>query len=283
MPVEKALPGAEPMRADEAMPGVSASTSVEVPYRARTKSFARRGRPLHSSTQRTWDAHARKFIVDVPRDGGYTTVDAGFSLDIREVFGREAPLIIEIGPGNGEQIVDFARRHPDINCLGVEVWRQGLAKTISRAVDAQVTNLRLVEVDAAQALPTMLPAACAQEVWTFFPDPWRKARHHKRRLVNDTFATTVARLLVDGGVWRLATDWDSYAWQMRDVVEAHPEFANPYAGERTDPDDPAGGEHGGFAPRFAERVCTRFEQRGSAEGRVSRDVVGIRLPREPRQ
>lgn len=262
----------------DANPDDSRSGS-DTPYLARTKSFARRGRPLHSSTQRTWDQHAHKYVIEVPRDGGYTTVESDYRLDVEAEFGRKAPLIIEIGTGNGEQIVDYAAKHPDVNMLGIEVWKQGIAKAISRAVDAGVTNVRFVEVDAAQALPTMLPEACAHEVWTFFPDPWRKARHHKRRLVNEKFAATVARLLEDGGLWRLATDWANYAWQMRDVVEASGALENVYEGCRPDAEDPEP-ERGGFAPRFEERVLTRFEERGHDAGRKARDVVARRLPRE---
>ena len=119
-----------------------------------------------------------------------------------------------------EQIVAAAAAHPERNFLALEVWVPGIAKLISKAVEADVDNIRVIEADAAQALPIMLGDASLDEVWTFFPDPWRKARHRKRRLVSDNFALEIGRLLRDGGVWRLATDWDDYAWQMRDVVEA---------------------------------------------------------------
>ena len=121
--------------------------------------------------------------------------------------------------------------------------------------------------------------ACLDEVWTFFPDPWRKARHRKRRLVSGEFALQVARVLRDGGVWRLATDWDDYAWQMRDVIEGCPLFENPYVGQRPDPEDPEA-ERGGFAPRYEGRVVTHFETRGIDAGRRVHDIVGVRLPRE---
>lgn len=252
----------------------------QTPYPARTKSFARRGRPLHSSTQRTWDRYAEDFVIPVPRDGGYTTVDPNFILDVDAEFGRRAPLIIEVGPGNGDQLISYAAAHPDVNLLGLEVWKQGIAKALSRAVDAGVTNVRFIEVDAEQALPTMLPPASAQEVWTFFPDPWRKARHHKRRLVKPSFAHTVAQVLEDDGVWRLATDWPNYAWHMRNVIEECTLFNNPYTGCRPDPDEPDTPERGGFAPRFADRIVTRFETRGADEGRRAYDIVGVRMARE---
>lgn len=248
------------------------------PYLARTKSFTRRGRGLHSSTQRTWDEHAARFVIEVPRDGGYTTVDPSFRIDPQAVFGRHAPLIIEIGSGNGEQLVDYALRHREQDLLAFEVWQEGLGKTVARAVEAGVDNLRLVEADVAQCLSFILPAACASEVWTFFPDPWRKARHHKRRLVQPNFAHEVARVLKDEGVWRLATDWEDYAWQMREVVEGCGEFSNPHAGQRPHPNDPEG-QRGGFAPRFEQRVLTRFEQRGHLAGRPAFDLVAVRAAR----
>ena len=159
------------------------------------------------------------------------------------------------------------------------MWVPGIAKLISKAVDAGVDNIRVLEADVAQALPIMLGDACLDEVWTFFPDPWRKARHRKRRLVSGEFARQVARVLRDGGVWRLATDWDDYAWQMRDVIEGCPLFENPYAGQRPDPEDPEA-ERGGFAPRYEGRVVTHFETRGIDAGRRVHDIVGVRLPRE---
>lgn len=247
-------------------------------YQARVKSFTRRGRGLHEATQRIWDEYAHQYVIEVPRDGGYTTVAEGFQIDPTEVFGRSAPLVIEIGSGNGEQLLDYARRHPDHNLLAFEVWQEGLGKTVARAVEQQLTNIRLIEADVAQCLPFILPAACARQVWTFFPDPWRKARHHKRRLVQPAFAAEVARILVDNGHWRLATDWADYAWQMREVIESAPHFTNPHRGQRPHPDDPLG-NHGGFAPRYQERVVTNFEARGQRANRPAFDLVAVRQPR----
>lgn len=250
-------------------------------YRARTKSFTRRSRRLTESLQRTMDKHGDRFVVPVKRSQGYTTVASDFHLAPTELFGREAPLVVEIGPGVGEQIVSAADRWPDHNFLAFEVWQPGIAKLVSRAVSAGVENIRVVEADAAQAIPITLDSAIADEVWTFFPDPWRKARHRKRRIVNDQFALEIARILKDGGVWRLATDWDDYAWQMRDVVEACDVLVNPYEGERADPNDPEG-ERGGFAPRWEGRVLTHFESRGIHDERHAHDIEAIREPRLPR-
>lgn len=245
---------------------------------ARTKSFTRRQRAIPQNLERTMAQHAERYVVPVRRSVGWTTVAADFRIDPAELFGREAPLTIEIGPGTGEQVVAAAKRWPERNFLAFEVYQPGIAKLVSRAVAEGVTNVRVIEADAQQALPIVLPDASVDEIWTFFPDPWRKARHRKRRLVSDDFALEVSRLLVDGGVWRVATDWDDYAWQMRDVIEACPLLENPHAGERPDPNDPEG-DRGGFAPRFEGRIVTHFETRGHDAGRVAHDVVGVRLPR----
>ena len=248
-------------------------------FMSRTKSFTRRSRELPPNLARTWDAHAERYVIEPRRGIGYTTVAEDFRLDPVELFGRSAPLTVEIGSGTGEQIVAAAAAHPDRDYLALEVWVPGIAKLVSKAVEACVDNIRVLEADVAQALPIMLGDACLDEVWTFFPDPWRKARHRKRRLVSDAFALQVARVLRDGGVWRLATDWVDYAWQMRDVIEACPLFENPYVGQRPDPEDPEP-ERGGFAPRYEGRVVTHFETRGIDAGRRAHDVVGVRVPRK---
>ena len=248
-------------------------------FMSRTKSFTRRSRELPPNLARTWDAHAERYVIEPRRGIGYTTVAEDFRLDPVELFGRSAPLTVEIGSGTGEQIVAAAAAHPDRDYLALEVWVPGIAKLVSKAVEACVDNIRVLEADVAQALPIMLGDACLDEVWTFFPDPWRKARHRKRRLVSDAFALQVARVLRDGGAWRLATDWDDYAWQMRDVIEACPLFENPYVGQRPDPEDPEP-ERGGFAPRYEGRVVTHFETRGIDAGRRAHDVVGVRVPRK---
>ena len=278
--------GGEPRAAHEGEPHQRAGGGRrpgEVPegtvFMSRTKSFTRRSRELPVNLARTWEAHAERYVIEPRRGVGYTTVADDFHLDTEELFGRRAPLTLEIGSGTGEQIVAAAAANPDRDYLALEVWVPGIAKLISKAVDAGVDNIRVLEADVAQALPIMLGDACLDEVWTFFPDPWRKARHRKRRLVSDEFALQVARVLRDGGVWRLATDWDDYAWQMRDVIEGCPLFENPHLGQRPDPEDPEP-ERGGFAPRYEGRVVTHFETRGIDAGRRVHDIIGVRLARK---
>ncbi|MDY5153183.1 tRNA (guanine-N7-)-methyltransferase [Actinobaculum suis] len=270
----------------------------------RIRSFSLRGSRLGKRQAGVFAAHPELIL---PMDPGpvLTTVDPARAPNIAEHFGREAPLVVEIGPGSGEQGIAYAVRNPQVNVLMVEAWDPGAERCVAAAVRVGVKNVRILRADAAQALPVLFglksagendPAralACgaeidpahpgarngrAAEIWTFFPDPWRKKKHHKRRLVAPLFAATAAGILEDGGVWRLATDWDNYAWQMRDVVEASPYFTNPHAGQNPDPQDPQP-SRGGFAPRWEGRVLTRFEQRGKEAGRTVHDLAVLRQPR----
>ncbi len=240
------------------------------------RSFTIRGGRLPARHQRAWDRHAGAYVIEVPRDGGSTTVDAAYTLDVATAFGRTAPLVVEIGSGAGDALVHAAQQQPQVNFLAVEVWRPGVAQTLAKIVHHGVDNVRLVEADAAGALAAMLEPDSADEVWTFFPDPWPKTRHHKRRLVTPAFAADVARVLRPGGRWRLATDWAHYAWWIRNVVEDCPQLTNPYAGQSPSAGDPAG-PRGGFAPRFSGRVVTRFERKGQGVDRVVHDLQVLRV------
>lgn len=223
--------------------------------------------------------HGPTYLLDVPMVGEGTTVEPDFRLDVATVFGRTAPLVVEIGSGGGDCVVHAAKQQPEVNFLAIEVWTPGVAQTIAKAVHEGVDNVRLICADAAQALPSMLGSGSVREVWTFFPDPWPKSKHHKRRLVQPEFADKIADLLEPEGNWRLATDWADYAWQIRDVVEGCAGLVNPHAGRLADPSDievDPRGDRGGFAPRFEGRVETRFERKGLKVDRIVRDVVGTR-------
>lgn len=235
---------------------------------ARTKSFTRRARDVNPSLERQFLRVRDDFVIDVPRGVGETTVAEGFRLDVEDVFGRRAPLFVEIGPGRGEQIVNYAATHPDIDFLAFEVWTPGIVRLAIAGAAAGLSNVRVIEADAQQALPILLEPASVAELWTFFPDPWRKARHHKRRIVSPSFATVVADLLEDGGTWRMATDWENYAQQMLEVMSAAPDFEVESEGEVPI-----------FSPRFHGRIQTHFEDRGAQAGRGVWDIAARRLPR----
>ena len=240
-----------------------------------TVSFVRRDDRLRPRLQRTWDAHQHRWVLDVPRGQGSMSVAPGYRLDAERDFGRVAPLVVEIGSGTGDAVVQGAHARPGTNFLAVEVYRPGLAATVAKIVRHDLTNVRLVQADAVQVLEHMLAGGSAAEIWVFFADPWHKNRHHKRRLVNPGFAELAASALVRGGTLRLATDWADYARQMRDVLAGCGSLTNPYR-ELTSSPAPGGGisvdPGAGFAPRFEGRVMTRFEQKALVCGRTVYDL-----------
>jgi tRNA (guanine-N7-)-methyltransferase len=240
------------------------------PFQRATVSFVRRDNRLRPRLQRTWDTHHEAWVLDVPRAEASMSVAPGYLLDPVRDFGRVAPLVVEIGSGTGDAVVQGALASPGTNFLAVEVYRPGLAVTVAKIVRHRLTNVRLVHADALQVLKHMLGPGSATEIWVFFADPWHKNRHHKRRLVNPDFADLTASRLAPGGTLRLATDWADYARQMRDVLAGCGSLTNPYDGL---PSALAQGEpERGYAPRFEGRVMTRFEQKALDSGSAIYDL-----------
>lgn len=185
-------------------------------------------------------------------------------------FGRVAPLVLEIGSGTGETTAALAAAAPEVDHLAVEVFEPGLAQLLRRISDAGLGNLRLLRGDAVELLRTCVPPASLAGIRVFFPDPWPKRRHHKRRLVQPEFVALAAACLQPGAPLHLATDWAHYAEQMRAVCLAEPLLQNgPAAG----PD--------GWTPRPEWRPRTKFEERAGREGRVVRDLIFHRHPDGP--
>ena len=238
------------------------------PFQRRTVSFVRRESPLGPQVQRAWDENYESLVIEVPRTEASMSVAPGFELDAAREFGKVAPLVVEIGSGTGDAVVQAAMSRPGTNFLAVDVYATGLAATVTKIVHHNLTNVRLVHADAVQVLDHMLRPQSLSELWIFFADPWHKNRHHKRRLVNRAFAELVASRLALGGTLRLATDWADYAIQMRDVLAACDSLTNPYVDQ---PMDSATGR-AGFAPRFEGRVMTRFEPKGLESGRAIYDL-----------
>ena len=210
-------------------------------------SYARRGSRFTPSQRGSWEAHHRDwFIEDEELD------DPAFEWPTR--FGRRAPMIVEIGSGVGEATAALAAARPDHDIVALEVWRPGIAHTMGLLAQAGANNVRLVSVDAVWCMEHLFGPEEVEELWTFFPDPWPKQRHHKRRLVDADFAALVASRLRPGGVWRLATDWEPYATQMRTILDAEPAL------------------EGGQVERWSERPVTKFERKGLA---VDRDITDL--------
>ncbi len=225
-------------------------------------SFVRRSTRMNPSQQRAWDRYASQYVVPVTTGERYTSLSPDASVDWQQVFGREAPMVVEIGSGAGESLVAMAANRPDHNVVAFEVFTPAVASTLTRIANQGVTNVRLVVVDGTEGLAGLFADASLAELWTFFADPWHKTRHHKRRLVNPQFADLAVAKLAPGGYWRLATDWDDYANWQRTILDAHPGLRNV---------------HGGWAPRLAERPVTKYEQRGLDAGRTIHDLTYQRL------
>ena len=230
-----------------------------------TLSFVRRNGRISDAQERAWRDLAPRYVFDVPRDVAETSVHPDARLDPVAEFGRTAALVIEIGTGQGHAILHAAAENPDVDFLGVEVYHGGLARTMLEADKAGLTNIRLIEANAPEVMQTLLPEASADEVRIFFPDPWHKKRHNKRRMISPGFGAVVGRVLRDGGTLRLATDWEDYALQMREVMDAEPEFERAFDGE--------------WSERFAGRPMTAFEKKGLDKGRDIRDLAYRRVTR----
>ncbi|QIG41700.1 tRNA (guanine-N7)-methyltransferase [Nocardioides anomalus] len=215
-------------------------------------SYSRRGNRFTPQQAAAWAAHHEAWVIpDEAVD------EPGFSL--ADWFGREAPLIVEIGSGVGEATAALAAARPAYDVLALEVWRPGVADTLWRVAEAGASNVRLVGVDAVWTLEQLIGAGALTELWTFFPDPWPKQRHHKRRLVDAAFARLAVSRLAPGATWRLATDWGDYATQMQKVLDAEPAL------------------EGGVVERWADRPVTRFERKGLEAGRAIVDLAYRRV------
>lgn len=185
-------------------------------------------------------------------------------LDFATLFGRTAPVTLEIGFGDGEQLATLAALHPERDYLGAEVHEPGVGHLLLRVEALGLKNVRVARHDAVELLRHQVPPASLDEVLVYFPDPWHKKRHHKRRLVQPPFVALLLERLRLGGVFRLATDWEPYAHHMLEVLGAEPRLRN----RSTD---------GTFIPRPAERPVTKFERRGHRLGHGTWDLAFERI------
>jgi tRNA (guanine-N7-)-methyltransferase len=179
-------------------------------------------------------------------------------LDLAAAFGRDAPKVLEIGFGMGETTARIAQANPAIDYLAIEVHTPGVGGLLKRIRDLSLANVRIVQHDAVEVLEKMIPAASLDAVHIFFPDPWPKKRHHKRRLVQPPLVALAASRMKPGAVLHVATDWEDYATQILEVLSGEPTLANTADG---------------FAPRPESRPLTKFENRGLKLGHRVWDIV----------
>lgn len=180
--------------------------------------------------------------------------------DIFQAFGRNAPLIIEIGFGNGASLADMAAAHPELNYLGIEVHRPGVGHLMMLLEERGITNVRIYHYDAIEILEKNIPDHCVAGVHLFFPDPWHKRRHHKRRIVRPSFLALLNKKLVSGGYFHAATDWQNYAEHMLEILSIDSRLKN------TSPT-------GNYCPRPDYRPLTKFENRGLKLGHGVWDLI----------
>ncbi|NBE53596.1 tRNA (guanosine(46)-N7)-methyltransferase TrmB [Streptomyces sp. YC537] len=186
-------------------------------------------------------------------------IDGRSTLDLDEMFDG-LPVVLEIGFGMGEATGQMAAEDPETGILAVDVHTPGMGNLLGLAERGGLSNVRVANGDAIILLREMLPAASLDGLRVYFPDPWPKKRHHKRRLIQPEFLTLAARALKPGALVHCATDWEEYAEQMLDVLTAHPDYVNTQ-------------EDGGYAPRPAFRPLTRFEGQGLDKGHVVHDLL----------
>lgn len=185
--------------------------------------------------------------------------DAGM-LDLAEVFGREAPVVLEIGFGMGDSLIEMAKAQPENNYIGIEVHRPGVGRLLSNAEKEGLTNIRVFCHDAIEVLANCIPDGSLSTLQLFFPDPWHKKKHHKRRIVQPEFAETIRKKLRIGGTFHMATDWENYAEHMMEVMSAAPGYRN-VAG------------NGEYSPQPEWRPVTKFQKRGERLGHGVWDLM----------
>ncbi|MFT4047183.1 MAG: tRNA (guanosine(46)-N7)-methyltransferase TrmB [Solimonas sp.] len=220
------------------------------PHRREIRSFVRREGRMTDAQKRAMDELWPRYGVTAP----------AAPLDLARLFGREAPRVFEIGFGMGDYLLSRVVAEPQRDFFGVEVHRPGVGRLMNRACAAGARNLRVASDDAVTVLRDWLPEASLDEIVIQFPDPWHKARHNKRRLVQPAFAGLAASRLKPGGLLSLATDWQPYAEHMLDVLNAESALRNESA-------------DGAYVPRPATRLKTRFEARGERLGHAVFDLA----------
>lgn len=183
--------------------------------------------------------------------------------DLKQIFGREADTVVEIGFGMGASLMTMAQQHPERNFIGIEVHRAGVGSLAADLHEHAIENVRIIPHDAVEVLKHHIAENSLAGVQIFFPDPWHKKRHHKRRLIQADFVKLLVRCIKPGGFLHCATDWQEYAEHMQVVLSAEPALSNSVI-------------EGGFSPRPETRPLTKFEQRGNRLGHGVWDLIYLK-------
>lgn len=229
-------------------------TPAPRPFTERIKTFMPRSSPLNTSQQRGLDEFSARYVLTLAQ-GPFVP---------EQVFGRQAPLTLEIGFGMGKTLVEMAQAAPERDFVGIEIHKPGIAQLCFDAGTQQVSNLRCYGEDAVQVLEQAFADGSIDTLQLFFPDPWQKARHYKRRFVNHANAELIRRKLKVGGIFHMATDWQNYAEWMLEHMETAPGYEN-LAGK------------GHYHPRPDFRPLTKFEIRGQKAGHGVWDLLYRKL------
>lgn len=249
-------------------------------------SFVRRSARLDDRLQRAKTMYSSQYLLDMNKAPGSLIVAEGFVLDaeyVLRIWGNTNPLVIEIGSGQGENIVAAAASNPDKNFLAIEVYEPGAAHTMLLAGKLDLRNIRIAQVNAPDLFDA-IDSAVVSEVWTFFPDPWPKMRHHKRRIIQPSLALAIHDALVPSGKWRIATDIEDYALHVHEIMDERADFANLGQVNVSLPIEHVGKGNAGDAhnlphadfvesERFEGRILTNFEKKGLAAGRRIHDFT----------
>ena len=222
-----------------------------LPALRRIRSFALRAGRMGPGQARALQELGPRFVVPYSAQ----------TLNFTEVFGRQAPVVLEIGFGMGDATAAIAQRLPGLDFLGVEVHTPGVGALLRKIGEQSLNNIRIVQHDAVEVLSAMVPKASLAGVHLFFPDPWHKKRHHKRRLLQAPFVAQLAGHIERGGYLHCATDWEPYAQQMLQVLTAEPLLENTAFGYASKPD---------------YRPLTKFEARGLRLGHRVWDLIFVR-------
>lgn len=217
------------------------------------QSFVRRSGRLTKAQQTGLGDLWQYYGVNLPND-----LPNGL-LDLSAVFVKPQPVVLEIGFGSGDSLLQMAMAAPEQNFLGIEVYQAGIGRLINEAHKHDLHNLKIINADAVAVLSHHIPDASIDRLQLFFPDPWHKKKHHKRRLIQIKFLNLVARKLKAGAHFHLATDWQPYAEQMMQTLEQHPNFHNTAAAYH-------------YIERPESRPLTKFERRGIALTHAVRDL-----------